>query len=52
MKGCKMYDKNQIDRDAEREAECLQRQGRTERPERIRQETSDYNRTAFEKLFK
>ena len=45
-------DKNQIDVDAEREAKALQRQGRTERPERIRQELSDYNRAAFEKLFK
>ena len=45
-------DKNKIDKDAEREAEALQRQGRTERSERVRQETSDYNKAAFEKLFK
>ena len=42
--------KEQIDVDAEREAKALDRQGRTFRDERIRQQ-ADYNQTVFDRLF-
>lgn len=46
-----MYNKQQIDADAEREALALDRQGKNNRPKRLRFETSSYNRQILDRLF-
>jgi hypothetical protein len=41
-----------IDKQAEREGRALAKQGRREQREHVRQQTSDYNREQFERLFR
>ena len=47
-----MYNKNDLDKQAECEGFALTKQGKHERPRRIMQEISEYNKEKFEKLFK
>lgn len=47
-----MYDKNSIDTEAEREAVALSKQGKTEKPRYIKHQKDEYNKIAFDKLFK
>lgn len=48
-----MYDKNKLDRQAEREAKALHKQGRYVCQQHTRQDIKDnYNKVKFDKLFK
>lgn len=47
-----MYNKNNIDSEAEHEATALKQQGRSRLDKRVRLESSDYNKTEFDKLFR
>ena len=46
------YDKANLDRQAEAEADALAKQNRREFPRRLRYETGSYNEIEFSKLFK
>lgn len=50
----KMYNKNEIDLQAEREGTALRKQGRytQSRYQRIRQQTDNYNKQQLDKLFR
>ena len=46
------YDKNEIDNQAEREARALAKQEKPSGQAYVKQQTSDYNKKEFDKLFK
>ena len=46
------YNKNNIDKQSEAEANALAKQNRREFPRRLRYETGSYNEIEFNKLFK
>lgn len=46
------YNKFDIDKDAEREAAALNKQGKREQAKRVQQQTSEYNKDKFDKLFR
>ena len=45
------YNKNEIDRAAEAEGIALDKLHKGEKPKRVKQETSNYNKEKFDKLF-